>query len=226
MPGTNTRFRDRLDAGTRLAGGLEHLRDEPDLLIVGLPRGGVPLAGRVARHLGAPLDVLVVRKVGVPGHEELALGAVAAGGLTVRNAEIVRLSNIPSDVVDDAFARELRVADLYEQRFHDSTRKKIDLSGKTLVIVDDGIATGATITAAIELAVANGARRVVAAAPVAPVEVLAEIARIADEVVCMVPVHGFQSVGEHYDDFRPVTDEEVLQELEPVTENRQGQGDR
>ena len=218
-PAAATRFHDRLDAGSQLARRLEHLRNEPDLLIIGLPRGGVPVASCVARHLGAPLDVLVVRKVGLPGHEELALGAVAAGGLTVKNAEIVRLSNVPSNVVDDAIARELRMADLDEQRFHHSSKTKVDVANRTLVIVDDGIATGATITAAIELAVANGSRRVVAAAPVAPFEVLAEIARIADEVVCILPVHGFGSVSEYYDDFRPVSDEEVLEELRNTAED-------
>ncbi len=218
MQGDSKRFHDRQDAGTELAAGLlEHLRNEHELLVVGLPRGGVPVADRVARALRAPLDVLVVRKVGAPEHEELAIGAVAAGGLKVLNSEVIDQLAIPQRVVEEACAREIRAADRYEQLLRPNGQARIDIAGKSLVIVDDGIATGATIRAASQVASAHGARRVVIAVPVAPHQVLPGLIKTVDEVICIVAAYNFTSVSEYYDNFMPVSNEEVLRLLTRVS---------
>ena len=200
-------FRDRVDAGRKLAEALPHLRDA-DVVVLGLPRGGVPVAAEVARALRAPLDVIVVRKVGVPGQPELAMGAVGEGGASVVDADIVWRAGVRPEQLSAAQARagvevQERVRAL---RGH---RAPADLTGRTAVIVDDGVATGSTARAACRVARALGATRIVLAVPVASSEAGAELSDIADEVVCLLRPVFFGAVSNFYDDFTPTTDAEV-----------------
>lgn len=209
------RFRDRADAGRRLGAALTHLTGA-DVVVLGLPRGGVPVAAEVARALAAPLDVVVVRKVGVPRQPELALGAVGEGGTRVLNPAVLHAARIRP--------RDLRVAvaeaeaELRERvRGLRAGRPAVGLAGRTVVIVDDGIATGATARAACRVVRARGAVRVVLAAPVAPPEVTASLAAVADEVVVPWQPAVFGAVGRFYDDFTQVSQAEVARLLGPVT---------
>lgn len=205
------RFRDRAEAGRALARELQHLGDD-DAVVLALPRGGVPVAVEVARTLGAPLDVLVVRKLGVPGHEELAFGAIASGGVRVLVPPVVadvRLDAATIDAVTDAARREL---ERREQLYRDD-RPRADVEGRTAVLVDDGLATGATMRAAVEAARELGARRVVVAVPVAAAQTAAALRDEADDVVVVATPYPFLAVGSWYDDFSPVSDDEVRRSL-------------
>ncbi|MFJ4166601.1 phosphoribosyltransferase [Microbacterium sp. NPDC089698] len=208
-------FADRADAGRRLAALL--VADPPaDAVVLGLPRGGVPVAAEVARALGAPLDVLVVRKVGVPWQPELAMGAVGEEGAAVRNPDVVRASGIDERTLRTAERRERAEVERRAGLFRGG-RPPEPLAGRTALIVDDGIATGATVRAACAIARARGAARVVVAVPVAPPEAL-EALRAgpdpeADEVVCLEAPEDFMAVGMQYVDFRQTPDEEVVRLL-------------
>lgn len=206
---TGTRFADRADAGRRLAARLSALGHAgPDVVVLGLPRGGVPVAFEVARQLRAPLDVLVVRKLGVPRQPELAMGAIGEGGVTVLNDDVVTgLGVTPADRA----AVEERERAILDQRLRLFRRDSapLPLDGVTALIVDDGIATGSTARAACRVARARGARRVVLAAPVAPPQRLPGLEEDADEVVCLETPSPFFAVGQFYADFSPVPDEEV-----------------
>lgn len=195
-----------------MAEALGHLRDE-DVVVLGLPRGGVAVAAEVARALGAPLDVIVVRKLGLPYQPELAMGAIGEGGVRVLDDEVIRLAHVSDDdlaqVEDRARAELERRADRFRAG---STR--IDLTGRVVVIVDDGIATGSTARAASEVARAQGAARVVLAVPVAPAGWEDRAAGVADEVVCVASPTSFAAVGQFYDDFTQVDDAEVVAILE------------
>lgn len=199
-------FDDRVEAGRLLGTRLRHLRGR-DLVVLGLPRGGVPVAFEVARELRAPLDVIVVRKVGVPSQPELAMGAVGEGRALVLNHEVVERLGVSDRQLLTAESRARAELDARLHRLRRG-REPLDLDGRTAVIVDDGIATGATAQVACEVARHLGAERVVMAAPVGPREVLDGIVG-ADEVVLLETPEPFVAVGRHYRDFEPVTDDEV-----------------
>ena len=204
------RFMDRKDAGRRLAAKLSE-REWTDPIILGLPRGGVPVAAEVARALGAELDVLVVRKLGVPGHEEVAMGAVGEDGATVLNDDVIGMGSISASAVTVARQREGdevdRRVDMLRER-----RPAPDLSGRTAIVVDDGIATGATARAGCAIARTRGATRVILAVPVAPPDAAAHVPE-ADEVICVLTPESLMSVGMHYIDFAQVSDGEVIEQL-------------
>ncbi|MFH9250047.1 phosphoribosyltransferase family protein [Streptomyces lydicus] len=201
-------FTDRTDAGQRLAEALRHLEGE-DPVVLGLPRGGVPVAYQVARALGAPLDVIVVRKLGVPYQRELGFGAIGEGGVRVISDDIVRRGRL--EQADLASVEQAEAAELTRQahRFRDG-RPRLDLAGRTAIVVDDGIATGATAAAACEVVRAQGAARVVLAVPVAPPDAAQRLRDAADEFVCLSTPFGFSAVGEWYQDFSQTPDDEVV----------------
>jgi len=201
-------FTDRADAGRRLAARLEHLRGEP-VVVLGLPRGGVPVALEVARALGAPLDVIVVRKIGVPFQPELGMGAVGENGAQVINREVVRLAGVDASELAAVQAQEQAEVEARAARYR-ARRPREPLAGRVAVVVDDGIATGSTARAACQVARAHGAARVVLAVPVAPPGWEAAIAGAADELVCVDTPRGFFAIGQFYADFSQVADEEVI----------------
>jgi predicted phosphoribosyltransferase len=202
------KFRDRRDAGRRLAAKLEAWAGRADVVVLALPRGGVPVGFEVARRLRAPLDVFVVRKLGVPFHEELAMGAIASGGVRVLNADIVQGLGIGEDVLDSIEARE-RAELARRERTYRGDRPPLDVHGRTVIIVDDGLATGATMRAAVAALRRLGPAAVIVAVPIASVESCEQLRAEADDVVCaMMPPHLY-AVGQAYADFSQTTDEEV-----------------
>lgn len=204
-------FEDRHDAGSQLVTKLDFLRGQ-DVVVLGLPRGGVPVAAVVARALDAPLDVIVVRKLGVPFQPELAMGAIGEGGVKVVDRHTVRRARVAEDELEAVERHERAVLDARVDRLRRG-RPRVDLRGRVAVVVDDGIATGSTARVACLVARQLGAERVVLAVPVAPADTLTHL-READEVVCVsAPAH-FRAVGAHYDDFSPTTDDEVVALLE------------
>jgi putative phosphoribosyl transferase len=213
-PLAGRRFHDRCEAGRRLAAQLADLADQ-DPIVVGLPRGGVPVAAEVARRLGAPLDVIVVRKLGVPFQPELGMGAVGEDGVLVLDRAMVDMAGVPPDELARIATRERNEV---TRRARDlrGGRPPIPLAGRTVIIVDDGIATGGTARAALQVAHAHGARRVVLAVPVAAPDTVQALRREADRVVCLETPEPFDAVGRWYDDFRPVTEREVLDLLTEV----------
>lgn len=210
-------FDDRVDAGRQLAQSLEHLRGE-DVVVLGLPRGGVPVAFEVAKALRAPLDVLVVRKLGVPFQPELAFGAIGEDGVRVLNDRIVRAAAL--DVGDMEAVERTQRDELARraERFR-SGRDRISLTGRVAVIVDDGIATGATARAACQVARAHGASRVVLAVPIGPDDIAETFAGYADEVVCVHTPAAFYAVGQGYRTFTQTTDDEVVTLLDRARED-------
>jgi putative phosphoribosyl transferase len=202
------RFADRVDAGRRLAVALEHLRGD-DVVVLGLPRGGVPVAAQVAAALGAPLDVIVVRKLGTPGHEELGMGAIGEGGVRVLNDDIVSSVGASAEEIAAVEAAERAELERRASRFR-GDRQRLDLTGKTAIVVDDGIATGSTAIAALQVAGALGATKRVLATPVAPHGIERRIADHADEFVALDTPRWFSAVGQFYGDFDQTTDAEVI----------------
>jgi predicted phosphoribosyltransferase len=199
-------FRDRTDAGHRLG---EHLASwrSPDVVVLGLPRGGVPVAAEVAAALGAPLDVIVVRKLGIPYQPEVAMGAIGEGGVRVLDDTLVARAGVSTAEVDAVEQRERATLESRVQRFR-AGADRLDLTGRTAIIVDDGIATGATATAAAQVARKLGASRVVVAAPVGGHDAANRVGD-ADEVVCLLQPPGFQAVGAYYRDFGQTSEDEV-----------------
>jgi putative phosphoribosyl transferase len=212
------RFRDRGEAGRLLGARLASLRGERPV-VVGLPRGGVPVAFEVARALGAPLDVIVVRKLGVPSQPELGLGAIGEDGVRVLNDEVVRLAGVSGADIAAVEARERRELER-RARLYRGDRSMVPLAGRTVIVVDDGIATGGTARAALEVARAHGAHRVVLAVPVAARESVVELSAVADDVVALETPWPFYAVGQWYVEFSQTSDDEVVRLLDDA--NRSG----
>ncbi|WP_232220903.1 phosphoribosyltransferase [Deinococcus geothermalis] len=214
------RFLDRRDAGEQLASRLLSLHPWPSTTVLALPRGGVPVAYEVAYALRAPLDVFLVRKLGLPGHEEVAMGAIASGGVRVLNEEVVRRAGVTPQAL--AAAEEREKAELARrERAYREGRTPAPLEGRTALLIDDGIATGATLRAGLKALRAFSPARVVVAVPVAPPEVCHALRAEADEVVCLLTPPNFMAVGQFYRDFGQTTDEEVrdlLRRAPSVTE--------
>ncbi|OPF80674.1 phosphoribosyltransferase [Streptomyces antioxidans] len=208
-------FTDRMDAGRRLGEALRPLAEEKPV-VFGLPRGGVPVASEVARALHAPLDVIIVRKLGVPYHRELAFGAVGEGGVRVVHEAIVRMSRADEKDLAEVERTEREELARKASRFRRG-RPRIPAEGHTVIIVDDGIATGATAQAACRVARAQGAARVVLAVPVAPPDAVAALRADADEVVALSTPSDFAAVGEWYEDFSQTADDEVVELLSRST---------
>jgi putative phosphoribosyl transferase len=208
-------FADRTDAGRSLAKELAFLRGS-DVVVLGLPRGGVPVAFEVARELGAPLDVIVVRKLGVPFQPELAMGAIGEGGIRIINDEVVYGSLIAPEDIAAAEQRERQELERQARRFR-AGRSRVDIAGRTAVLVDDGIATGSTARAACEVARGQGAARVMFAAPVAAPRSAPTLLGCCDEVICLRVPGSFRSVGQWYADFTPVPDADVTALLHRIT---------
>lgn len=205
-------FADRLAAGRALAGALRGYAGQPEVIVLGLPRGGVPVAHALAGELDLPLDVFVVRKLGVPGHEELAFGALASGGVRVLNDDVICAVGLTHSEVEDVARRETAALDERE-RLYRAGRPPADVRGRTAILVDDGLATGATMRAAVQAVRSSGAAKVIVAVPTAPLETCAELEADADEVICVRTPEPFYAVGMSYADFTPVSDDEVTRLL-------------
>jgi putative phosphoribosyl transferase len=210
------RFRDRAEAGRLLADRLEEYAGRDDVIVLALPRGGVPVGAELARRLGAPLDLFLVRKLGVPGREELAMGAIASGGVRVLNDDVVAELGITEEDIARTALAEGRELERREQRYRNG-RPVADLRGRTVILVDDGLATGATMRAAALAVRGQGPERVVVAVPVAAEPTCDEFPAEVDEVVCALTPEPFLSVGSWYEDFSQTTDEEVRELLARAT---------
>ena len=208
-------FRDRADAGIQLASHLLRYAGDPNVVVLGLPRGGVPVAYQVARRLQAPLDIFVVRKLGAPGHRELAMGAIATGDVRVLNPEVVTALRISEPVIAEVAAREQKELER-QQRAYRGEVPFPDLAGRTVIVVDDGLATGSTMRAAVRALRQMQPARIVVGAPVASAETCRSLAEEADEVVCVSTPADFHAVSMWYQEFSQTTDEEVRSLLESV----------
>jgi putative phosphoribosyl transferase len=206
-------FHDRYDAGRQLARGLTAYADRSDVLVLALPRGGVPVAYEVARALHAPLDVFLVRKLGLPGHEELAMGAIASGGVRVLNEELVHVLDINPDIIDEVAEEEWEELKRRERAYRDD-RPPLDVRGRTVILIDDGLATGSSMRAAVAALRKQRPARIVVAVPVAATSTCRELQKEVDEVVCARTPEPFRAVGIWYDDFSQTSDEEVHALLE------------
>lgn len=206
-------LKDRQKAGARLAEELASYAGRRDTVVLGLPRGGVVVAFEVAKALDLPLDVYLVRKLGTPGHEELAMGAIASGGVMVLNEDVVGALHLGQECVEQVAARERGVLEQRERTYR-SHAQPVPLSGKQVILVDDGLATGATMRTAIKSLKAHRPSRIIVAVPTAPVETCDALAKEADEVVCSMTPSPFFSIGEWYEDFSQTPDEEVVDLLE------------
>jgi putative phosphoribosyl transferase len=211
-------FRDRSDAGRKLAAQLATYADRSDVVVLALPRGGVPVAFEIARALDAPLDIFLVRKLGLPGQEELAMGAIASGGVTVLNSEVVDTLRIPHRVIDEVAAQEQRELERRERLYRDD-RPLLDVRGKTVLLVDDGLATGTSMRAAAAALREQMPDRVVVAVPIAAPETCAAFRDIVDEIVCTITPDPFCAVGLWYEDFSQTSDDEVRDLLARATQD-------
>jgi predicted phosphoribosyltransferase len=206
-------FRDRAHAGRELAAKLSHYANQPGVLVLALPRGGVVVAFEVARALNAQLDVFLVRKLGVPGQRELALGAIASGGIRVLNEEVLQALPVSEEMIEYIAAAEQRELERREQVYRGG-RPAPEVRGRTIILVDDGIATGSTMRAAVRALRQQQPERVVVATPVAPAEACQELAQEADEVVCLDSPEPFYAISQWYEDFAQTSDDEVRDLLE------------
>lgn len=213
MYGTATRDRrerylDRHDAGKRLARELTHLVGRSDVVVLGLPRGGVPVASEIAQSIGAPLDIFVVRKLGIPEHPDVAMGAIASGGIRVLDRELITALQLPWSVVE-AVTREEQLELSRRERVFRNGRRPLSLTNRIVVLVDDGLATGSTMRAAVQAVRTLKPTEVVVAAPVGSVSARDDLCALADHVICPLVPPSFRAVGEWYDDFAETTDGEV-----------------
>jgi putative phosphoribosyl transferase len=211
------RFANRQQAGQALADALASYRGRDDLIVLALPRGGVPVAYEIARALDAPLDVFVVRKLGMPGHEELAIGAIAPGGVQVVDQSLARSYGITSEILDRIAAREQIELDRRE-RLYRGDRSPLELAGRTIILVDDGLATGSTMRAAVIAVRSKRPREIVVAVPVGAPETCAALEREGARVVCLTTPEPFYAVGLWYEDFSQTSDDEVHDLLERSAE--------
>ncbi len=213
-------FQDRIDAGRQLTTRLTKYADRPDVIVLALPRGGVPVAFEVSQELNAPLDIFLVRKLGVPGHEELAMGAIASGGVRVINQDVVSYLQIPGEVIDAVAAYEQRELERREREYR-GDRPPPDLRGRVVILIDDGLATGSTMRAAAAAVRKQRPARIVVAVPVAAPETCENFRSEVDEIVCAVTPEPFRGVGLWYEDFSQTTDQDVRELLERATEKHQ-----
>jgi predicted phosphoribosyltransferase len=219
------RFRDRADAGRKLAEKLQAYAGRPDVVVLALPRGGVPVGAEVARALAAPLDVFLVRKLGLPGHEELAMGAIATGGSRVLNEDLVRELRLEDALIESVAAREQAELERRE-RLYRGDRPPPELKGKTVILVDDGLATGASMRAAVKAVRQQEPARVVVAVPAAAPQTCADLEKQVDEIICWQTPEPFYAVGLWYEDFSETTDDQVRSLLEESREAESLAGDR
>jgi putative phosphoribosyl transferase len=217
----NKRFSDRHDAGRQLAEALDKYANHHDTIVLALPRGGVPVAYEVARALDAPLDVFLVRKLGTPGHEELAMGAIASGGVRVVNEQVRAMLQVSEDAIERVAAREQEELQRREHVYRGDAPPP-ELRGRTVIVVDDGLATGSTMRAAAEALRAHEPRWIVVAVPVAAPETCSEFRDIVDDVVCLYTPDRFQAVGLWYDDFSQTSDDEVRTLLQEQRRHHEG----
>lgn len=211
-------FRDRHDAGIQLAAELTKYVGDPSVLVLGLPRGGIPVAYQVARALRAPLDVFVVRKLGVPGHQELAMGAIASGEVRVINRDVVDALQISPQIIDAVASHEQQELDR-QQRTYRGDVPFPNLAGRIVIIVDDGLATGSTMRAAVKAIRQSNPKRIVVAVPVGAAETCRSLTGEADEVICVNAPPDFHAVSLWYDEFSQTSDEEVAYLLEAAGAN-------
>jgi len=212
-------FQDRSDAGIFLAKQLAHYARDPSVIVLGLPRGGVPVAFEVAQQLDAPLDVFVVRKLGVPGYEELAMGAIASGGVRVLNEELIQRINIPESAVEASTREEEQALARNEKAFRGS-RDPVPIAGKTAILVDDGLATGASMRAAVRALRQQNPARIVVAVPIGSKDTCDQFRGEIDEVICGDMPEPFYAVGAWYANFLPTTDDEVRRLLDHAAHER------
>lgn len=205
-------FANRAEAGGFLAAKLGNYAGRNDVIVLGLPRGGVPVAYEVAQRLGAPFDVFIVRKLGVPGFEELAAGAIASGGVRVLNDDVVRALPHADAIIESVTARETAELERREQSYRDG-RPAPELHDRIVILVDDGLATGATMRAAVAALRQRGAAKIIVAVPVGAPETCRELEELVDELVCGITPPFFQAVGQYYQDFSQVSDDEVRELL-------------
>jgi predicted phosphoribosyltransferase len=205
-------FKDRFDAGRQLAQHLTRYRDREDALVLALPRGGVPVGYEVATNLNIPLDILVVRKLGVPGQEELAMGAIASGGFRILNEDIVSYLNLPPDAIEDAAARAKEEVERRELSYRGG-RPVPEVQARTVILVDDGLATGASMRVAVAALCQQNPNRIVVAVPIGSASTCHDLKRLADEVVCVETPEPFYAVGQGYERFDQTSDDEVRELL-------------
>src|SRR6266513_3840468 len=214
-------FPDRAEAGRQLAEKLEKYAGLEDVIVLGLPRGGVPVAYEVAKRLRAPLDRFIVRKLGVPGFEELAAGAIASGGVRVFNQDVVRAIPHAEEAIEAVTARETAELERREQIYREG-RPPPELRGRIVILVDDGLATGATMRAAVKALRQRGVAKIVVAVPVGPPDTCRELEEQADETICLSTPPFFQAVGQYYEDFSQTSDDDVRELLSSAAQNRFG----
>src|SRR5436190_14897561 len=208
-----TKFRNRQDAGKFLAAKLKHFDNDPDVIVLALPRGGVPVAYEIARELNAPLDIFIVRKLGAPIYEELAMGAIASGGVRVLNEDLIRKLGITPRMIDAVAEEQQRELERREHEYR-RDREPLDVTGRKVILVDDGLATGASMRAAVQALRKRNTKRIIVAVPVGAPETCEQFENEVDEVVCGKRPEDLGAVGAWYEDFTQTTDEEVCELLD------------